>query len=202
MLVEFSPVMAEASFATLQKNGRVILMVNKDDCLKAERLYEKYKYLMYSEAYKILQEKYLTEDAVQQSFIKIIKNLHKIDENNCPRTRNFMVVICVNTAKSIYNKNLYLNKHDNVVENIDEDAADIGNDPLDILIDKDSIEQITIAIEALNPIYRDVLLLKRAYRCSRQEIVELLGIPEETVKKRLARAKKMLSQVLEKEELK
>ncbi len=171
---------------------------NENNQLKVERLYEKYRYLMYSEANKILQSKHLAEDAVQQSFEKIMNNLNKVDENNCPRTRNFLVIICVNVAKSIYNKSLYLNKQDYTVEDINADTADTGNDPLDILVDKDSVKQITRAIEALNPIYRDILLLKQAYGYSRKEIAELLEIPEETVKKRLARARKMLSQVLEK----
>lgn len=179
----------------------IFLMENQDDQLKIERLYEQHRYLMYSQAYKILQDKHLAEDAIQQSFVKIISNLDKIDENNSPRTRNFMVIICVNTAKSINNKSLYLNRNYNV-EDVDADMMDIGNDPLDILIDKDSVKQITRAIEALNPIYRDILLLKRAYGYSRVEISELLEIPEETVKKRLARARKMLSQVLEKEGVK
>lgn len=180
----------------------LLLTGNENDRSKAERLYEQYRYLMYSEAYKILQDKHLAEDAVQQSFIKIINNLHKIDENNCPRTRNFMVIICVNVAKSIYNKSVHLNKQDIALQDADADTAGTGNDPLDILVDKDSVKQITKAIEALNPIYRDVLLLKRTYECSREEITELLEIPEETVKKRLARGRKMLSQVLEKEGLK
>jgi RNA polymerase sigma factor (sigma-70 family) len=128
--------------------------------------------------------------------------LHKIDEDNCPRTRNFVVIICVNVAKSIHNKRLYLNKQDYVVQDIDADTADTGNDPLDILVDKDSVNQIIKAIESLNPIYRDILLLKQAYGYSRKEIAELLETPEETVKKRLSRARAMLAQVLEKEEVK
>lgn len=180
----------------------LLLIENEYDLLKAEHLYEQYRNLMYSEAKKILQDERLAEDAVQQSFIKIINNLHKIDENNCRRTRNFMVTICVNVAKSMYKKSLYLNKQDDMVEDIDADTADPGNDPLDILIDKDSVKQITKAIDALKPIYRDVILLKRAYKYSREEIAELLEIPERTVKKRLERARRQLSQVLEKEELK
>lgn len=190
----------------LQKNwGEAMFLLqieNPDDRLRAERLYEQYRYLLYSKAYKILQDKHLAEDAVQQSFIKIINNLHKINENNCPRTRNFLVIICVNVAKSIYNKSSYLNKQDYAIEDIDADMVDNGNSPLDILVDKDSVKQITGAIEALSPIYRDVLLLKRAYGYSLKEIAELLEIPEETAKKRLARARKILSRVLEKEGIK
>ncbi len=113
-----------------------------------------------------------------------------------------MVIICVNVAKSIYNNRMYLNKQEDMVQELDSDTVDIGNDPLDILVDKNSVEQITKAIGSLNPIYRDVLLLKRAYGYSREEISELMEIPLETVKKRLLRARKMLSQVLEKEGLK
>lgn len=174
-----------------------LFVENENDRNKTERLYKQYKYLIFSEANKILQDKHLAEDAVHQSFIKIINNLHKIDENNCPRTRNFLVIICVNVAKSIYNKSLYLNKQDYMVEDFDADMADTGNDPLDILVDKDSVKQIIKAIEALNPIYRDVLLLKQAHGYSLKEIAELLEIPEETIKKRLSRARKMLSRVLE-----
>jgi RNA polymerase sigma-70 factor (ECF subfamily) len=166
----------------------LVQIENGDDQLKAERLYVQHRHLMYSEAYKILQDRHLAEDAVQQSFVKIIKNLHKIDENNCPRTRNFLVIICVNVAKSIYNKRLYLNKQNNAIEDIDADMEDVGSNPLDILVDKDSVTRITKAIEFLSPIYRDTLLLKYAYGYSRKEIAELLEIPEETVKKRLARA--------------
>lgn len=178
------------------------LIENNEDRLKAEQLYEQYKYLMFSEANNILQDKRLAEDTVQQSFVKIIDNLHKIQEVNCPQTRNFVVIICVNTAKNIYNKRLYLNKQDDITQYLDADTADTENNPLDILIDKDSVKQITKAIESLNPIYRDVLLLRRTYRYSREEIGELLDIPVETVKKRLFRARKMLAKVLEKEGLK
>ena len=59
-----------------------LFVENENDRNKTERLYKQYKYLIFSEANKILQDKHLAEDAVHQSFIKIINNLHKIDENN------------------------------------------------------------------------------------------------------------------------
>ena len=56
----------------------LLLIENENDRLKAERLYEQYRYLMYSEANKILKDKHLAEDAVQQSFMKIIVPEHEI----------------------------------------------------------------------------------------------------------------------------
>ena len=49
-----------------------MVIENKDDRLKVERLYYKYRNLMYKEAYEILEDTYLAEDAVAESFIRII----------------------------------------------------------------------------------------------------------------------------------
>ena len=68
---------------------------------KFERLYYQYKRLMYWSAYQILGDSHLAEDAVHEAFLKIIKNFHKIGEINCPRTKNFVVIIVKNTARSI-----------------------------------------------------------------------------------------------------
>lgn len=154
---------------------------------------------MFRQAEKILNDKYLSEDAVHQAFIRIIKNLHKIDENNCPRTRNFLVIICVNVAKDIYRERLYLNKSGDAIEELEDKMQEISNDPLDIIVDREIIHRLKDAIKNLNPIYRDVVLLKQSYNCTNEEICDLLRISPETLKKRLYRAKKMLTQILEKE---
>ena len=46
---------------------------HEDDLPKAERLYYNYRTLMYTEAFRILQDKHLAEDAVQESFRICIK---------------------------------------------------------------------------------------------------------------------------------
>jgi len=172
---------------------------NEQDRNKVKRLYEEYKNLMFSQANKILKDTHLAEDAVHQSFIRIMHNLHKIDEENCPRTRSFLVIICENVAKDIYNQKLYLNIASDTVELI-EDEFSIRN-PVDILISKESILHIKDMIEELDPIYRDVLLLRLTYKCNKEELAELLNISAETAKKRLYRARLLLKKRLEEEGL-
>ncbi len=72
---------------------------NFSDRFKIERLYMCYRNLMYKEAPEIVQNPHSAEDAVSESFVRIIKNLHKIDEQNRPKTRSFLVIICRNVAK-------------------------------------------------------------------------------------------------------
>ena len=72
---------------------------NFSDRFKIERLYMCYRNLMYKEALEIVQNPHSAEDAVSESFVRIIKNLHKIDEQDRPKTRSFLVIICRNVAK-------------------------------------------------------------------------------------------------------
>lgn len=165
---------------------------------KAERLYEKYRYLMFSEANKILHDSHLAEDAVHQAFIKIMNNLHKIDEENVPATRSFLVIICKNVAINIYNSRQYLNNNAEDIENLELPSTQMS--PEDIAIEKDSIQRIANAINELPEIYRAAVILKHYHNYNREEIAQILDVPFETVKKRLHRAKKLLEVSLERRE--
>ncbi|MCL2838848.1 MAG: sigma-70 family RNA polymerase sigma factor [Oscillospiraceae bacterium] len=160
---------------------------------KLERLHARYSRLMLSVAYKILNDSYLAEDAVQQSFEKIIKNLHKIDEKNVLTTRNFVVIICRNVSL-----NFYRDKCDNQSGDIDDVNIESAEpSPANIVIDNESVEKIVNAIEKLPLIYRDVLSLRISGEYSAKEIAQILDISVETVNKRLFRARKTLAKSLE-----
>ena len=57
---------------------------------------------MYKVAIRILNDEHLAQDAVQEAFIRIVKNLDKINEVNCNRTRAFIVIIIRNASIDIY----------------------------------------------------------------------------------------------------
>lgn len=67
----------------------------------AEILYNNYSIFMYKVAYSILKDKSLAEDAVQISFIKIMKHLDNIDISDKTKTRNFLGLICKNCTKRL-----------------------------------------------------------------------------------------------------
>jgi len=171
---------------------QILLTLSQDDGLKIERLYNQYGKLMFHVANKILKDKYSAEDAVQQAFIRIANNLHKINEQNGHETKNFMVIIIRNVSINIYNEQ---NK-----------IATIEIDDLDLVDDEKSIENIIMSNENLNhliqliqnlkPIYQDVILL-RYQNYTHKEISEILKIKEQTVRKRLERGKKKLRKLLE-----
>ncbi len=162
-------------------------------------LYYKYRNLLMKIAIDILLDKNLAEDAIHETFIRVIRHLHKIDENNCPRTKNFLVIICRNVSLTMYNKKIYLNKSENSIEDAIYEEELNYSCPENIIISNETKEEIANEIEKLDTIYSDVLIFKYVYGYSREEIAETLGINIETVKKRLTRAMTKIKKGLEKE---
>lgn len=69
-----------------------------------KEIYLTYKSLMFYEANLILKDIELSENAVHDAFIKIIENIDKINEVNCPKTKSFVVIIVRRISINIYNK--------------------------------------------------------------------------------------------------
>ena len=82
------------------------LIDNEDDKIKFEDIYNKYKKMMFWIANQILKDERDIEEVVQDSFIKIIRNLDKIEKINSKKTKSFISIIVKNTAIDVYRKNL------------------------------------------------------------------------------------------------
>ncbi|MCR5652456.1 MAG: sigma-70 family RNA polymerase sigma factor [Ruminococcus sp.] len=157
---------------------------------KFERIYCQYKNLMLSCAYSILKDESLSEDAVHDAFMRILKNLSKIDEVDSPRTRGFVAVITENAAKTIYNK---LNR----VKLIELDETI----PMDENIEQSAEQNITAEfiaekISLLPDNYRSVMTLRYFNGLNDKEISDVLGISHALVRKRLERGRKALGKLL------
>ena len=69
-----------------------------------EELYKEYKSIMYNNAYQILKDNALAEDAVHNAFLAIIGNSKKIYNMDCDERRNYLLIINRNAAYGIYKK--------------------------------------------------------------------------------------------------
>lgn len=171
---------------------------DKDSSQKAERLYDRYRKVMYGEAIDVLCNRTDAEDAIQESFLRIMKNLHKIDEKDIPRTRCFLTVICRNVSLDFARRKAMAAS--DLIDDVDM-LPDEATQVEDLVITKETFTRMQAAIDSLDRKYRDIFLMKYAFSYSRAEIAEMFGISVETVKKRLQRAKQMLLTKMRKEEL-
>lgn len=160
---------------------------------KFEYIYGKYKKLLFYKAYEILKDYMLAEDATSEAFLRIYKNLHKIEDINSNQTVSFLVTIVKNTSLTILGK-----EKKNITGIYDEDQQDDFNLE-NYMISEISSENIYALLNHLSEELRSVFLLKFAHDLSNKEIGKMLNINENNVGVKLHRAKKKLSEMLIKE---
>ncbi len=162
---------------------------NEKDRSKFESVYLKYRNLMLNRAYDILKDSELAEDAVHNAFLRILKNLSKIDKADDLKTRLFVTVIIDNVAKTMYNK-----EHKVILTELTDIDAKINIE--EIIEDRDAVQHIMEAVGSLPETYSYVIFLKYFNKFSDKEIASALDISVSAVRKRLLRGKKRLVDLL------
>jgi len=167
------------------------MIETEEDKGKFEQLYKTYKNLMFYVSNRILNDEFLAEDTVHQTFIKIIEKLDKIEDVHCHKTKSYIVIMVRNCSINFYNRrknqaSISLEEIENVL--FDEDTVSL-----------DGATDLTKAILKLPEIYQSVLTLKYVQGFSNAEIAGVLDITEETVRKRLERARNKTAEIMEKE---
>lgn len=173
-------------------NLYLTLIDTDEDKIRFTKLYEQYRHLMFYIAKEILKDEHLSEDAVQEAFLRIAKNFHKVGEILCPETRNFTVIITRNVAINMVSR-----KHDSI--DMDSYLDKVSDELTEDVFETVSNKMLMECILKLPELYRDPLYLYHLYGYSFNEISNLLSVSVETAKKRAQRARHMLKGLLEKE---
>ena len=154
---------------------------------KFETLYYTHRRTMLHIAMQILKDHQLAEDAVQEAFIRLVKNFSKIGQVDCPQTRLFTVIIVRNISLTMRTEQ----QRQSVVEIPDTTIPTEYDLEEDVFV-RIAYEEVLTAIRGLPLIYRDILYLQCVEGYKLTEISKLIGIETETVKKRAQRGRKML----------
>ena len=160
---------------------------------KFDYLYGKYKNLLMHKALGILRDHMLAEDAVSEAYLRLYRNLHKVDDPDSGRAAAFLVAIVRNVALSMLQKG-----KNETPDQFDEERAD-GENLEDTVISTISSDEIFTILGGLDEGLRDIFVMKYAHDMSHREIADVLGLSENNVTVRLHRAKKKLAEKLVKE---
>ena len=168
---------------------------------KMEQLYDEYERLLYCVAYEYFHDKHRAEDAVHDTFLKIIDRLDNIFEIKCPQTKNYLVTItkhiCINLLKS-KNYSSELTGIDNdivlaeTIPNNYEDAEDLYFEKADVSAIKDALGELPERLQT-------TMILYAVDGYSMKEIAELDGCSVEAVKKRIQRARARIVELIKSE---
>ena len=166
-----------------------LALVSDADKSKIIKIYEEYRSLMLYIAKQILKDHALAEDAVSESIEKLIRNIHKVGDVSCYKTRALVVIIVKNTAINIWRKIKRASVSGDTEIGEVADKTPIAPDKI---ISMEGYNKIVNIINSLPETYRDAAVLSFLHEYSHSEIAEMLGISYDTVKMRISRAKKII----------
>ncbi|MBQ5488158.1 MAG: RNA polymerase sigma factor [Clostridia bacterium] len=176
------------------------LIDNGDRRSLFERLYYDYKDDMLKLAMLELDDEEEAEDAVHDAFVYIARNYMGRLES-CPEAdrRYYMLLTARHRAINRREKRRRELPMESV-PGVGTKAALSDGDFIRLIERNESDARFAAMLDALPAVYRDVLFLRFAKDLKGKEIAGLLGMPENTVWKRLERGKKLLAEMLKKEE--
>ncbi|MCM1167365.1 MAG: sigma-70 family RNA polymerase sigma factor [Lachnospiraceae bacterium] len=156
-----------------------------------EKLYRDNKQLMYKTAYSVLHNHEQAEDAVQEAFLRVIKNFSRFSSYSCNENTSYLVII----VRGISLNMLAANKR---TAELFDDLPAADNIEETALVDI-AYEQIVRNIEKLSPALKNIATMLWVGNLSEGEIAELLDMNINTVRSSAARARKQLKQMLTEE---
>lgn len=169
-------------------------MGQKNEGEKLTFIYEKYKNRMYITACRVLKDPYLAEDAVHEAFVAISRNLSKLTDIDSVSTASYVIKSAKNAALNMIKK-----QQREALFPLDEIKERGEEDLLEELCTKENYKAVVRAILSLDEKYRDVLSLYYLNELTVSEIAGALSRKETTVKQQLARGRRRLINIIEKE---
>lgn len=151
--------------------------------LDVRNLIEKYSDMVMKIAYQNSFNKSDSEDIVQEVFIKLIKNLETLG-NNEEHIKAWIIRVTINVSKD-YNKSSWNKKVCELIDN----QSDYYFQTEEIGIFKE--------LAKLKPVYRNTIYLYYYEGYKINEIAGILNLNENTVSSNLTRARKKLKGILE-----
>ncbi len=190
--------MKERDFYSLT-DEELILEFQQNDTIRAfEILVQKYKNPLTNFVYRFVGDYEISNDVVQETFIKVYKNKHSY--KTIAKFSTWVYTIAGNLAKT----ELLKKKRRRIVsinsygeDNETMDLPDSGHAP-DTLTDS-GIKDVMIqeALMELNEVYREAVVLRDIQELSYEEIAEMLNLTVGTVKSRINRGRARLKELLQ-----
>lgn len=172
----------------------------KSDRALIEMLYDRYEQRIYQIAFSVLHDSYQAEDAVSETFIKLIKNVHHIWTMDEKKMEAYITKLARSTAVDQYRRN---KREMNRIVSVDTETdreTEISDNPIEeVIVSMGSQARVREIIDSLSDKYRDVVICMALHELSGRETALMLNISESAVRKRYERAKKLLKKKLPEE---
>lgn len=154
-------------------------------------LFARHHVRVYRFVLRFVGEASAAEDLISEVFLDVWRNAGKFEARSAVST--WLLAIARFKALSALRRR--------TDEELDEEAAaaieDSSDDPEVVAQKKDKGEVLRRCLEQLSPEHREIIDLVYYHEKSVEEVAEIVGIPQNTVKTRMFYARKRLGEMLE-----
>lgn len=167
--------------------------IESNDNASFNRLFEMVSPWLYRFVYRIVANKEISEDIVQESWAILIKN-----KNSFISEKGKVSSLLFSIAKNLAFKEISRNKeqYNPINQKILTEKSKKVDNPEEIFIDLERSSIIHSAINGLNKDCQDVIIMFHLAELSIKEISEKLQKPENTIKTLLLRGRARLEKIL------
>ncbi len=166
-----------------------------------EELLARFQQPVYTLALRLLNDQAEASDVVQEVFLKVFRNIASFRGQSTLKT--WIYRITVNEAHNARRwffrhrrKEVELDHGPEETRNWKEIIADSSRSPFDVTLDREQHVMIEAALDRINPIFREAVVLRDIADLSYEEIAEILGVSLGTVKSRILRGREALREEL------
>ncbi|MBQ2767045.1 MAG: sigma-70 family RNA polymerase sigma factor [Clostridia bacterium] len=150
-----------------------------------DTLYRMYEQSMYFEAYKILHDEYLAEDALHEAFLRLIRNRQKIMDPESPAVRSYAYKAVRSAALDLYRRQKKQRENCLVLDETIENT---------VVVEEMTMNLPPSLLAELPSKYASVMRCLFWDGLSVRETSAVLKISEDLVRKRCERARKLLKE--------
>jgi RNA polymerase sigma-70 factor (ECF subfamily) len=159
-------------------------------------IYERYRDRIYGFAYRMVNSQPIAEDVTQETFMVLIEHPQRYRAERA----SLLTYLC-SIARNQILYHLRRTRHEVGDEFETSAISDNGSDrlpfgPLRRLLDEELSNEVNLAIAALPPLHREVIVLREFQELSYEEIAAVTNVEVTVVKVRLHRARQSLARRL------
>jgi RNA polymerase sigma-70 factor (ECF subfamily) len=164
-----------------------------------EALLARFQQPVYNLAFRLASNPGDASDVVQEVFLKVFRNVGHFRRQSSLKTWIYRI-----TVNEAHNQRRWFFRHrsrevgldDETDEGCSRTVADTGRSPFDCAFDREKQVLIESALGRINPLFREVVVLREIEDLGYEEIAEVLQISLGTVKSRIMRGREALREEL------
>jgi RNA polymerase sigma-70 factor (ECF subfamily) len=168
----------------------LISRIASGDRLAMQVLYARHHVRVYRFVLRMVGNSTTAEDLISEVFLDVWRQAGKFEARSAAST--WLIAIARFKALSVLRRKPEEELDDETAEAIE----DLADDPETTVQKKDKGEILRKCLTALSPDHREIIDLVYYHEKSVEEVAEMVGIPEATVKTRMFYARKKLSELL------